>query len=322
MPTSASSTTWPGTSSIVRKPRALKQGDQIAIVAPASPFNREEFTRGVAEIERLGYVPVFDDSVFEKNSGYLAGSPEVRAAAFMKHWTDPSVSALLAVRGGYGSVHLLPLLDRSKIVAQPKLFIGYSDNTSLLSWLNCQCGITALHGPMIEGRLAGGAGYDRHSFVELLSGGRQLRLAPDGLRVLRDGEASGPLFGGTITQLVASLGTPFAFDPPDGCILFLEEVNERPYRIDRMLTQLQLGGLLGRARAIVFGEMRGCDESNRTVTALDAIARTTRGCGVPIIVGFPSGHTTGPTWTLPLGVNVRLSTRPQPALLIEDAPVE
>jgi muramoyltetrapeptide carboxypeptidase len=121
---------------------------------------------------------------------------------------------------------------------------------------------------------------------------------------------------------VASLGTPFAFDPPDGCILFLEEVNERPYRIDRMLTQLWLSGLLGRVRAIVFGEMRGCDEPDGTVTALDAIARTTRGCDVPIIAGFPSGHTTGPTWTLPLGVNVRLSTRPQPALLIEDAPVE
>jgi muramoyltetrapeptide carboxypeptidase len=306
----------------VRKPRALKQGDQIAIVAPASPFNREEFTRGVAEIERLGYVPVFDDSVFEKNSGYLAGSPEVRAAAFMRHWTDPRVSALLAVRGGYGSVHLLPLLDRATIVARPKLFVGYSDNTSILSWLNCQCGITALHGPMIEGRLAGGAGYDRNSFVELLSGGGQLTLAPPGLGVLRDGEASGPLFGGTITQLVASLGTPFAFDPPDGCVLFLEEVNERPYRIDRMLTQLQLSGLLGRARAIVFGEMRGCDESNGTVTALDAIARTTRACQVPIIVGFPSGHTTGPIWTLPLGVSVRVSTRPEPAILIEDAPVE
>ena len=206
MRTSASSTTWRDTCSIVRKPRALKQGDRIAIVAPASPFNREEFTRGVAEIERLGFVPVFDDSVFEKDSGYLAGSPKVRAAAFMRHWTDPRVSALLAVRGGYGSVHLLPLLDQTQIVSRPKLFIGYSDNTSLLSWLNCQCGITALHGPMIEGRLAGGAGYDQKSFLELLSGGRQLQLAPDGLRVLREGEASGPLFGGTITQLVASVG--------------------------------------------------------------------------------------------------------------------
>lgn len=306
----------------MRKPRALKPGDRIAIVAPASPFSRDEFTRGVAEIERLGFVPVYDDSVFAKESGYLAGSPEVRASAFSRYWTDPDVSALLAVRGGYGSVHILPLLDRARVVENPKLFIGYSDNTSVLSWLTCQCGITALHGPMIEGRLAGGAGYDQRSFVELLSGGSGLELAPEGLTVLRHGDARGPLFGGTITQLVASLGTPFPFNPPDGCVLFLEEVNERPYRIDRMLTQLALSGVLAKARALVFGEMRGCDEPGGSVTALDAIRRTTNQCAGPIAVGFPSGHTTGPIWTLPLGVTVAVSTRPQPALVIEEAPVE
>lgn len=322
MRTSASLTKWLGTCRHVRKPRALKQGDRIAIVAPASPFNRDEFARGVGEIERLGFVPVFNESVFERDASYLAGSPEVRTAAFLEHWTDASVSALLAVRGGYGSVHLLPLLDRARIVERPKLFIGYSDNTSLLSWLTCQCGITALHGPMVEGRLAGGAGYDERSFLALLAGGQRLELAPEGLTVVRDGQVSGPLFGGTITQLVASLGTPYAFDPPDGCILFLEEVNERPYRIDRMLTQLALSGLLARARAIVFGEMRGCDEPGGAVTAFDAIVRTTRGCAGPIVVGFPSGHTTGPMWTLPLGVSVCVSTHPKPALLIEDAPVE
>ena len=105
-------------------------------------------------------------------------------------------------------------------------------------------------------------------------------------------------------------------------MLFLEEVNERPYRIDRMLTQLALSGVLARARAIVFGEMRGCDEPGGAVTVLDAIARTTRDCPGPLIVGFPSGHTTGPTWTLPLGVRVTVSTRPQPTLLIEEAAVE
>jgi muramoyltetrapeptide carboxypeptidase len=175
---------------------------------------------------------------------------------------------------------------------------------------------------MIEGRLAGGAGYDERSFLGLLTGGQRLELAPEGLTVLREGQVSGPLFGGTITQLVASLGTPYAFDPPDGCVLFLEDVNERPYRIDRMLTQLALSGLLARARAIVFGEMRGCDEPGAAVTARDAIARTTRECAGPIVVGFPSGHTTGPMWTLPLGVSVCVSTHPKPALLIEDAPVE
>ena len=306
------------------KPRALKSGDRIAIVAPASSFARDEFARGVAEIERLGFIPVFDDSVFARESGYLAGSAEVRAAAFARYWSDPSVSALLAVRGGYGSVHILPLLDRAQMRARPKLFIGYSDTTTLLSWLTCQCGITALHGPMLEGRLAGGAGYDQRSFLELISGRRPLELAPGDLTVVRDGDVSGPLFGGTITQLVASLGTPFAFDPPDGCVLFLEEVSERPYRIDRMLTQLGLSGVLARARAIVFGEMPGCDEPGGAVTVVEVIARTMRDFDFagPVMVGFPSGHTTGPMWSLPLGVSVRVSTRPQPVLLIEEAPVE
>lgn len=291
-------------------------------MAPASPFNRDEFARGVAEIGRLGFVPVFDDSVFSRECGYLAGSPELRAEAFSRYWTDPDISALIAVRGGYGSVQILPLLDQQSVASHPKLFIGYSDNTSVLSWLTCQCGITALHGPMLEGRLAGGAGYDKRSFLELVSGGRGLQLAPEGLTVLQSGEARGPLFGGTITQLVASLGTPFAFDPPDGCVLFLEDVSERPYRIDRMLTQLALSGVLAKAQALVFGEMRGCDEPGGSVTALDAIRRATRDCAGPVVVGFPSGHTTGPIWTLPLGVTVTVSTRPEPALVIEEAPVE
>jgi muramoyltetrapeptide carboxypeptidase len=307
----------------MRKPRALNVGDRIAIVAPASPFSREEFDRGVAELRRLGFTPVFDDSVFANESGYLAGSPDVRAAAFTKHWTDPTISALVAVRGGFGSVHLLPLLDATVIAGTPKLFIGYSDNTSLLSWLTCTCGITALHGPMIEGRLASGpAGYDERSLLALAHNGKGLELMPDGLEVLRDGHARGPLFGGTLAQIVASLGTPFAFDPPEGCVLFLEDVNERPYKIDRMLTQLRLSGVLGRARALIFGEMRGCDEPGGTLTARAVIARLMHDFSGPVVFGFPSGHTTGPCWTLPLGVDVRVVIGPRPSIVIEDSAVE
>ena len=171
----------------------------MAIVSPASPFAREEFDGGVAEIARLGYQAVYDDSVFARDGGYLSGSPELRAEAFMRYWSDPGVAALIAARGGFGSVQLLPLLDRDHLAATPKLFIAYSDNTSLLSFLTCQCGMTALHGPMIERRLSRGApGYDESSFVALLQGGRGLAMAPDGLLVLRAGEASGPLFGGCV----------------------------------------------------------------------------------------------------------------------------
>jgi muramoyltetrapeptide carboxypeptidase len=306
----------------VLKPPAVRPGARIAIVSPASPFSREEFDRGIDEVRRLGFEPTYDDDVFAR-VGYLSGTPALRAAAFSRAWGDPSIAALLAVRGGYGSVHLLPLLDDAVIRRTPKLFIGYSDNTSLLSWLTCRCGITALHGPMIEGRLAKGRqGFDADSMLAFMQDGEGRTLSPDGLAVVRGGEAVGPLFGGTITQLAASLGTPYAFDPPPGCVLFLEDVNERPYRLDRMLTQLRLAGILERARALVFGEMRACDEANGQASALDVIRGLTTECEGPIITGFPSGHTTGPCWTLPLGVRVRIVTAPRPAVVVEESPVE
>lgn len=306
----------------MRRPPALKPGDRIAIVAPASPFERAAFDAGLVEIERLGFVPVFDQHVFDRD-GYLAGSAVARAASFMRHWSDDTVAALLAARGGYGSVQLLPLLDLEALVRRPKLFIGYSDTTSLLSWLTCQGGMTALHGPMVEGRLSeGAAGYDRRTLLALAGGGVGLELAPDGLATLRDGVAEGILVGGTLTQLTASMGTPFAFDPPEGCVLFLEDVNERPYRLDRMLMQLRLGGVLGRARALVFGEMRDCDEPGGAVRARDVIERTTRDFDGPVLYGFPSGHTTGPTWTLPLGVSVRVESAPHPRLVVKESAVE
>ena len=305
------------------KPPAVRPGDRVAVVSPASSFAREEFDRGVAELRALGYEPAYDEDVFD-TAMFTSGSPAVRASAFRRAWTDPAVAALFAVRGGYGSVQLLPVLNGWTPQRTPKLFIGYSDNTSLLSWLTCQCGVSALHGPMLERRLSRGeAGYDRASMVALMSGqGAGLELQPDALVALHPGEAAGPLYGGTITQLVGSLGTPFAFAPPEGCVLFLEDVNERPYRIDRMLTQLRQAGILARARALVFGEMQGCDEPGKPAAVWDAIRQFSADVAGPILAGFPSGHTTGPTWTLPLGVRVRVRTSPRPSLVIEESPVE
>lgn len=305
----------------MRKPRAVRPGDRIAIVAPASNCSRDEFDRGVSELRRLGYEPVFEPSVFERST-FTAGCARTRADAFRAAWTDSSVRALIAVRGGYGSVELLPLLEDLSIDS-PKLFVAYSDNTSLLTWLTVQRGVPALHGPMLEGRLAAGpAAYDVSSFQALLGGGRGLALRPDGVRVLKDGDVAGPLLGGTMTQLAASMGTPYAFDPPAGSILFLEDVHERPYRLHRLLTQLKLSGVLSGAAGLVFGEMRNCDEPDGGVTANQVIEAFAVDCRGPVIAGFPSGHTTGPCWTLPLGVICRLTTRPAPALIVEDPPVE
>lgn len=304
------------------KPRALRSGDRVAVVSPASPFLREELDAGVSELARLGYEAVYDASIFERDM-FTSGSAAVRAAAFRRAWSDPKIAAVLAVRGGYGSVHLLPEFDSWAPQQTPKLFIGYSDTTALLSWLTCHRGMTAIHGPMIERRLARGAeGYDSRSFVSLVQGeGKGLELAPDGLTVVRPGEVSGPLYGGTLTSVVGSLGTPFAFAPPEGSVLFLEDVNERPYRIDRMLTQLRQANILARARALVFGEMRGCVQDGGA-TVRDVIHAVASDFSGPVLLGFPSGHTDGPTWTLPLGVQVRVRTSPRPAVIVEESPVE
>jgi muramoyltetrapeptide carboxypeptidase len=305
---------------LIGKPRTVRAGDRVAIVAPASNCPREEFDRGVLELQRLGFQPVFDPSVFDRAT-FTAGTARIRADAFLHAWRDPDVAALVAVRGGYGSVELLPLLDGEPL-DPPKLFIGYSDNTSLLTWLTIHRRIPALHGPMIDGRLARGpAAYDERSFLTMLSGGTG-PLRPEGVRTMREGEAAGILLGGTLTQLAASLGTPYAFDPPAGSLLFLEDVNERPYRLHRLLTQLRLAGVLSRAAGIVFGEMRGCDEPDGRATAAAVIEEFAADVEGPVLAGFPSGHTSGPCWTLPLGVTCRIMTRPHPALIVEDAPVE
>ena len=307
----------------MRKPRALRDGDRIAIVAPASPFSRDDFDCGVAELRSLGFEPVYDESVFDRR-GYVAGTPDSRASAFTKAWEDPSVAALVAARGGYGSVQILPLLERSIVEGRPKAFIGYSDTTSLLTWLTLQRGIVSFHGPMIEGRLArGDGGYDRDSFTRCLRQSAPAGLlSHPGIEVLNGGEARGLLVGGTLTQLTASLGTPFAFNPPQGCVLFIDEVGERPFRIDRMLTQLRLSGVLGRAAGVVFNELPKCDEPSGSPTARAVVADLMQGFPGPVLFGFRSGHTPGAMLTLPFGVRASIVSGAEPGLEIEESAVE
>jgi muramoyltetrapeptide carboxypeptidase len=305
------------------KPRALVPGARLAIVSPASPFRREEFDAGIAEIRRLGFEPVFDESVFARR-GYVSGDRELRAAAIRKAWQDPDIAGLIGVRGGYGSVQLLPLLDAAGARGARKPFVGYSDLTSLLSFLTLGCGLVAFHGPMLAGRLGRGeTAYDRRTFVDALCRREPLgELAPPALEAIRDGEAAGPLFGGTMTQILGSLGTPFAFDPPPGYVLFFEEVGERPYRLDRMVEQLRQSGLLARASAIVVGELPRCDEPGGEVTARGAMADVLADFPGPIVFGFPSGHTTGAAMTLPLGVRCRVVAGARPCVVVEESAVE
>jgi muramoyltetrapeptide carboxypeptidase len=306
----------------VTRLRRLKSGDRVALVAPASSFPPEEIAAGVMELARLGFEAVYDESIFDK-SVFVAGSVETRVKAIHDAWSDPSIAALVAIRGGYGSAQLLPSLDSGLLVRARKALIGYSDITALLSWY-LRNGLTAIHGPMIDRRISKGtSAYDEESFRRVMMQAEPAGdLAPAALETLHGGTASGVLVGGTLTQLMASMGTPWAFAPPTDCVLFLEDIGERPYRIHRMLTQAAQAGLFAKARAIVFGEFPGCHEPGGD-PALRAVLRDfTSGFGGPVLFNFPSGHTSGPTWTLPFGVRAEVTGGPSPMVRILEAAVE
>ena len=306
------------------KPTRLRSGDKVAVVAPASPFPRVEFDKGVTELQRLGFEAVFEESVFAQHGGYLSGDGSARAKAFLDAWRDPAVRALIAVRGGYGSVHLLPYLEQHDLRETPKAFIGYSDLTSILTYLTTGCGIVSFHGPMLDRRLGRGIdAYDHASFIGALTSAEPLgELAAPTLETFCKGEAAGPLLGGTLAQLVASLGTPYAFNPPKGHVLFLEDVAERPYRLDRMLTQLRLAGIIGSASALVLGEFVDCDEPKGEPSARAVLSDLLKEFNGPVVYGFPSGHTTGRLVTLPFGVRARVVADGRPRVIIEEAGVE
>ncbi|OFW43985.1 MAG: hypothetical protein A3J29_10080 [Acidobacteria bacterium RIFCSPLOWO2_12_FULL_67_14b] len=301
--------------------RRLAPGDRVALVAPASAFAREEVAAGVAELQRLGLEAVYDDSLFARDR-FVAGSAEGRAQAIHRAWADPSIAALVCMRGGYGSAQVLPLLNATLMRESRKALIGYSDITALLAFY-LQHGLTAIHGPMIDRRLSKGPeGYDEESFRRVMMTAEPAgEMRPARLESLRPGEATGVMAGGTLTQIVSLLGTPWAVNLPEECILFLEDVGERPYRVHRMLTQLDQAGLLARARALVFGEFPGCDEPGGGPAIRDVLRDFTASFNGPVLFGFPSGHTTGPTWTLPLGVAARAVGGRSPALVITEAAV-
>jgi muramoyltetrapeptide carboxypeptidase len=305
------------------KPRALESGDRLAVVAPASPFDRDQFDRGIAELERIGFEPVFDESVFDRR-GYVAGTAATRADAIRRAWRDPSIAGLIGARGGYGSIQVLPLLDRREAREARKPFIGYSDLTAILTFLTLGCELVAFHGPMLAGRLgAGESRYDRRSLLDAVCRREPMgELTAPAVESVRGGEARGLLLGGTMTQLVSSLGTPGAFSPPAGHVLFLEEVGERPYRLDRMATQLRQAGVLAKAAAVVIGELPRCDEPAGEPGARAVMADLFSDFPGPVLIGFPSGHTTGPAMTLPLGVACRVIGDARPRLVIEEAAVD
>ena len=283
----------------------------MAVVSPAAAIDRRDAARGVRVLERLGYHVRIAPAAFRR-SGYFAGSDDVRARSLEEALRDPEVRAVFFARGGYGTARLLPLLTKVFPTLEPKILVGYSDATALLDWVSDRYGWITFHGPMVSTDFPDLSSADARLLRDVLEGRSQPVY---GLRSVTGGSAKGRLFGGNLSTLVSILGTPYA-PRLDGTILFLEESNERPYRVDRMLTQLRLAGILERVSALVLGEMPGCGTA-REIRRI--VADVTAGLPVPIATGLRSGHGRGKQ-TLPIGALARLDDE-RPALEILEAVV-
>jgi len=286
------------------RPSALRRGDKIGLVAPASSFNREAFLLGCDRLRQMGYEPVYSQNIFERDI-YFAGSQERRIHEFHEFWRRDDIAALICVRGGYGSNYLLEKLDYGMIAAHPKILLGCSDITSLLTAIHDRTGLIGFHGPMVAKDIADGT-FDEASWQAALQGESNWSVPGSGIEVLQTGKAAGRLYGGCLSMLVASIGTPYEIQTDD-CILFIEDIAEKPFRIDRMLTQLRLAGKLEKVRGIVFGEMLDClPPQGETYTLQQVIMRVLEPYNVPIVYGLKSGHVSSGNITLPIGVQAEL----------------
>ena len=290
------------------RPRALRSGDLLGICAPAGAVDIGRLRRGIERLEQMGFRVKVGDAVAKRHI-YTAGTAEERLADLHGLFADDDVAAVICARGGAGAGSLLPRLDLDLLRAHFKPFIGYSDVTYLHLVFNALALVT-FHGPMVAWEFALGA-FDEASWrAALQGGGAPYATEPGDLVCLRDGEGEGRLLGGCLSILAAAAGTDWALATGgEDTILFLEDQDEPPYRIDRMLWQLRQSDALAGVRGIVFGDMKGCSPSVSADYGLeDVILEALSGLEVPVALGLSSGHTTSPNVTLPLGARVRLRT--------------
>jgi muramoyltetrapeptide carboxypeptidase len=272
----------------------------------------ERLQRGVLELEALGFAVRLGEGVLDRQ-GFTAGSLEHRLAQLEGLLADPEVAGIVCARGGAGAGRLLTRLDAAALRTHAKPILGYSDVT----WLHLALGhlsVVSLHGPMAARELADGeSSYDRESLWHALTGeGDPFVSAPDALHTLRTGSAEGVVRGGCLSILAAAAGTPWDLRPGgEPTLLFIEDVDEPPYRIDRMLLQLRASGALDGVRGVVFGEMKGCGPGPEADYSLEEVLlEALEGLDVPMAFGLSSGHTSRPNVTLPLGVAARLTCGP------------
>jgi muramoyltetrapeptide carboxypeptidase len=300
----------------MQRPYKLRPGDKVGLIAPASPPQGNDTELAVAHIEALGLRPVLGRYVGAR-TGYLAGSDDERADDFNRMARDPDVRAIVAIRGGYGTMRILPALDYAALRRDPKIVMGFSDLTAVLNAVAARSGIVTFHGPL--GAHGSSWSGRARAYVESLL--MRTEIAPpfemnDSFRIA-SGRATGRLAGGNLSLIAALVGTPYAI-PSSGVLLFFEETEEAPYRIDRMLTQLSLAGVLREARGFLVGQCTKCVDEEPEPTASSVIAQQLRETGRPALAGAAIGHI--PTqWVLPIGVRAELDADAKRLIFLEPA---
>ena len=294
---------------------ALRAGAHVRIVAPSSPFGREDFDRGVLRL-RERYRVSYDERLFEAH-GFLAGDDARRLAELRAALDDESVDAIVAARGGYGATRLLPELELERVRDANKLLVGFSDVTALHAvW--ARAGLRSIHGPMVAA-----LGRAEPSWVERWIAAVEGApfAAMTGLEILAEGArgdaVEGPLVGGNLAVLAALVGTPFA-PPLEGAILFLEDVGEAPYRVDRMLTTLRQAGWMDRVAGVALGFFTDCHPRPDGRTVTDVLRDRLSDLDVPVVAGLGAGHEPD-NQEIPLGARARLDAARGTLELLEHA---
>ena len=278
------------------------------MVSPASAAKVELVERGVERLRAFGYEPVVMPHALARGPMYYAGTAEERVADLHAAFADESIEGVICTRGGWGSAELLPLLDRELVCANRKVFVGYSDHTSLHAWFWNECGMRTFYGPMVAADWSKTDGVDERTWRAALQGEGVWSVGPaDGLRVLREGAAEGLLMGGCLSILAEGLGTPWALRVSEPVVLFLEDIGTKPYQWDRMLQHLRFAGLLENVKGVVLGDMSASVEDHEVGLVEAACLHALRDFEGPVWRGLRSGHVSAGNRTVPLGVRVRMA---------------
>lgn len=311
------------------KPPRLKQGDTIGLIAPGSYISEDELKDSIENLEKLGYKVAYTEKILAK-TGYLAGDDKSRADEVNSMFADKKINGIICARGGYGCARILPMLDYNLIKNNPKIIVGYSDITALLNGIYSETGLITFHGPVgISSFNDFSVTYFNEVLVHpekdlvLISAKGEDEKDNSGIQTIVSGKAQGELIGGNLSVLNSLIGTKYDFDG-SGKIIFLEEIGEEPYRIDRMLTQLIQSGKFDKAAGIAMGVFKNCEPKEKdpsfstSFSLMEVLFDRLSNLNIPVIYGLSFGHIKN-KFTLPVGIIAELNTINQAITLLESS---